>query len=225
MSSVRVDDVSEILQRGDQVWCKVVNIDDDGKIGLSMKFVNQGNGKDLDPNGVEWQRSEQKKKSMGDKPGKRAIELQAVLNTTCTQCGTKGHLASDCFATPDGKKYELLPEIEDDIVSAGAAAAAAEAVIETTQVPVESSDKLENKVKTKKLKRKKKSKKSKHSKHLENSSSDDSSSQEKKRKKKKKKHSKEAKKRKRKQSESDSDSSDKNKHSKKCKHSRSKYSD
>ncbi|KAF7991520.1 hypothetical protein HCN44_008891 [Aphidius gifuensis] len=243
VSSARVDDVCEILQRGERVWCKIVNIDDDGKIGLSMKLVNQGNGIDLDPNGVEWHRNEQKKKSktFGDKQERKVIELQAVLNTTCTQCGTKGHLSKDCFVTPDGKKYELLSDIEDDNDN--------DNISTVPKISDEKKKKIHEKSSKskKKLKKHKKSKKSKKSKHqTDESSSDDDdddddsfSDQQNKnnnKKKKKKKHSKEVKKRKRKY-ESESSSSDsaaaaadnnnivKEKHSKKCKHSRSKYSD
>lgn len=188
---------------------------EDGKIGLSMKLVNQGNGTDLDPNGIALQRDEQRRKTMV--PGqKRVIELQAVFNTTCSRCGTKGHLAKECFTPPDGTKYELLPELE------------AEATIPLPEAPAPANpEKDEKKSKHKKLKKRKKSKKSKHK--SECSSSDSSDEEERKKKKKKKKHSKEVKRKKRKHSESSSDESSdsiaKEKHSKKCKHSRSKHSD
>ncbi|KAJ9578865.1 hypothetical protein L9F63_004924 [Diploptera punctata] len=114
VSKVPVDDVTEILSRGDKVWCKVINITDDNKIGLSMKVVDQGNGKDLDPNGVQIHQDEQKRKAYVPGSRKKTIQLEAVFNTTCSKCGTHGHLARDCFKSPDGKTYELIPE--DDIV-------------------------------------------------------------------------------------------------------------
>ena len=216
-----MDEVANVLQQGETVWCKVINIGDDGKIALSMKRVNQGNGKDLDPNGVEQQMDEQRRKKIV--PGqKRSIELNAVFNTTCTKCGTRGHLASGCFMTPDGKKYELLPEIEG-----------------TTEPIVPKDDdnvvKEDKKVKSKKLKRRKKSKKLRH--HSDSSSdedTDDDDSSERKKKKRKKKSSKDSKKKKRKHSDSSSndDTNDtkgrregSDKKSKKCKHSRSKHDD
>lgn len=113
VSSAHVDNVAEILQKGERVWCKIISIGDDGKIGLSMKYVNQGSGTDLDPNGVELQRDMQKRKTV-EKYERKAIHLEAVLNTTCTKCGTAGHLSKDCFMSPDGKKYELIPEIEEE---------------------------------------------------------------------------------------------------------------
>ncbi|XP_076234946.1 zinc finger CCHC domain-containing protein 17 [Calliopsis andreniformis] len=221
VSTAHVDDVAEILQRGERVWCKIISIGDDSKIGLSMKYVNQGNGTDLDPNGVELQRDMQKKKTMG-KHESKAIHLEAVLNTTCTKCGTAGHLSKDCFMSPDGKKYELIPEIEEEA---------------PVQIQTETTEK-EKKHKHKKLKKKQKSKK-----HKQNTDDSDSDKKEVV-KKKKKKHSKDQKKKKKRKhnsSTSDESSSDSSSHdvkahkrkrseslekrAKKCKHSKSKYPD
>ncbi|CAK9814386.1 Zinc finger CCHC domain-containing protein 17 [Anthophora quadrimaculata] len=221
VSSAHVDNVAEILQKGERVWCKVISVGDDGKIGLSMKYVNQGSGTDLDPNGVQLQRDGQKKKTI-EKYERKAIHLEAILNTTCTKCGTAGHLSKDCFMSPDGKKYELIPEIDDEI----------------TVQPQTDTSKKEKKHKQKKLKKKKKDKKFKED--MENS---DSGEKEVIKKKKKKKYSKNQKKAKKKYDSSNDESSSgsfsshdvkahkrKNsesseKRTKKCKHSKSKHAD
>ncbi|CAK9822172.1 Zinc finger CCHC domain-containing protein 17 [Anthophora retusa] len=221
VSSAHVDNVAEILQKGERVWCKVISVGDDGKIGLSMKYVNQGSGTDLDPNGVQLQRDGQKKKTI-EKCERKAIHLEAILNTTCTKCGTAGHLSKDCFMSPDGKKYELIPEIDDEI----------------TVQPQTDTSKKEKKHKQKKLKKKKKDKKFKED--MENS---DSGEKEVVKKKKKKKYSKNQKKAKKKYDSSNDESSSgsfsshdvkahkrKNsesseKRTKKCKHSKSKHAD
>ncbi|CAH0386983.1 unnamed protein product [Bemisia tabaci] len=117
VSSTRVDDVTEVLQRGERIWCKVISINDDGKIALSMKVVDQGSGRDLDPNGVQMHLDEQRKKKGPDYNRKRAITLDAVFNVTCAKCKTRGHLAKDCFKGADGKTYELLSDNEDDSMS------------------------------------------------------------------------------------------------------------
>lgn len=214
--------MGEVLQRGERVWCKVISIGEDGKVALSMKLVNQGNGRDLDPNGVQLQLDEQKRKQMGRNDSKKVIVLEAIYKTVCTKCKTPGHLARDCFSTPDGKKYELLPEIEDE---------------EPISKPVNNLQTVnnENKPKEKKHKSKKskKRKKSKSSKQDDSNSDDSDSSDEKTKKKKKKSKEKKSKKKRRRDSSSDSDSSDNSvsnsndnkKHSKKCKHSRFKHSD
>nr|CAD7431305.1 unnamed protein product [Timema monikensis] len=115
VSSVSVSDVSEVLQPGERVWCKVINITDDNKLALSMKVVDQGNGMDLDPNGVQIEQDERRRKAHPSGTGRRIIELGAVLNTTCSKCGVHGHLANECFRSPDGKTYALVEEEKDDM--------------------------------------------------------------------------------------------------------------
>ncbi|CAH1402702.1 unnamed protein product [Nezara viridula] len=101
ISNSNVDDASDVLQKGDR---------DDGKISLSMKVVDQGDGKDLDPNGVQIHQDEQKRREKPNSSGRKKIELEAVFNTTCSKCGVHGHIAKDCFKDPTGKVYELLPD-------------------------------------------------------------------------------------------------------------------
>ncbi|XP_034192861.1 zinc finger CCHC domain-containing protein 17 [Osmia lignaria lignaria] len=223
VSSARVDDVAEILQKGERVWCKIISIGDDGKIGLSMKYVNQGSGTDLDPNGVELQRDTQKRKTI-EKHERKTIHLEAVLNTTCTKCGTAGHLSKDCFMSPGGKKYELIPEIEEE------------------QQPIvqPQTDDVTKKEKKHKEKRKKKRKVKKLKQNTDDSDSDRKEIV----KKKKKKYSKDQKRKRKKHNNSFSDESSNeslsshdvkahkrkhsdnsiDKHSKKSKHSKSKHS-
>lgn len=221
VSTAHVDNVADILQKGERVWCKVISVAEDGKVGLSMKHVNQGNGTDLDPNGVELQRDIQRRKNPGVTQ-RKVIQLEAVLNATCAKCGTKGHLSKDCFMSPDGKRYDLIPEIEEP--STG------EPACENRE------KKTQKKHKLKKQSKKKKSKKSKQD-------TDDSDSEDKERNKRKKKSSKERKKHRKKRGSSSSDSSDssssshdvkahKRKHAedcetrtKKCKHSKTKHPD
>lgn len=224
VSTAHVDDVAEILQKGERVWCKVISIAEDGKIGLSMKHVNQGNGTDLDPNGIELQRDMQRRKNPGVTQ-RRVIQLEAVLNTTCSKCGTKGHLSKDCFMSPDGKKYDLIPEVEEP------------------NIPETICEDKETKTQTEKKKHKLKKVKKKKSKKSKQTTGTDSNSEDKERSKRKKKSSKEHKKQRKKSSNSSGDSSDssssshdvkahKRKHfedyetrTKKCKHSKTKHPD
>ncbi|XP_058796794.1 zinc finger CCHC domain-containing protein 17-like [Phymastichus coffea] len=220
ISSSRVDDVADVLEIGERVWCKVISIQDDGKVGLSMKYVNQGTGKDLDPNNVQFQLDEQKRKKYNPREERKAIVLEAIYKTTCFKCKTPGHLAKDCFSMPDGKKYELLPEVEDE---------------ESPSLPQVSQPQTDNKNKEKekkhKIKKSKKRKKSK-SKHADSDSESNDLPDEKRKKKKKKKRSEEQKKKKKKQQSSltDSDSSsdsdneyESKRHAKKCKYSKIRH--
>ncbi|XP_075995478.1 zinc finger CCHC domain-containing protein 17 [Genypterus blacodes] len=114
MSATRVENASEIVDVGEKVWIKVIGRemrDDKVKLSFSMKSVNQGTGRDLDPNNVMAEQDARRRKQFRDHTGNR-ITLEAVLNTTCSKCGCKGHFTKDCFSAP-GLQYALLPE-EDD---------------------------------------------------------------------------------------------------------------
>ena len=52
MSSARIDEPGEMVDEGEEVYCKVISVEDD-KIALSMKVVNQSSGQDLDENNVQ----------------------------------------------------------------------------------------------------------------------------------------------------------------------------
>jgi len=100
--------LAEIVPEGEAVWVKVIGITHDQKIQLSMKYVGQSDGRDLDSNQVELamqgQRSRPAKES-------KVITLGAVLKTTCARCGGSGHLTKECYASEGGlsqKKYELI---------------------------------------------------------------------------------------------------------------------
>ncbi|KAK2830318.1 hypothetical protein Q5P01_018249 [Channa striata] len=115
MSASRVENASEIVDVGEQVWIKVIGREIQGekvKLSFSMKAVNQGTGRDLDPNNVMAEQDARRRKQFRDQTGNR-ITLEAVLNTTCSKCGCKGHFTKDCFSAP-GLQYALLPEEDDE---------------------------------------------------------------------------------------------------------------
>lgn len=111
MSSSRIESASEVVDMGEQVWIKVIGRemrDDKVKLSFSMKAVNQGTGQDLDPNNVMGEQDARRRRQFRDHTGNR-ITLEAVLNTTCSKCGCKGHFTKDCFSAP-GLQYALLPD-------------------------------------------------------------------------------------------------------------------
>ncbi|KAJ6663629.1 hypothetical protein lerEdw1_009708 [Lerista edwardsae] len=114
MSACRVDKPSELVDVGEKVWVKLIGKekkDDKLMLSLSMKTVNQGTGKDLDPNNVALDQDARRKRSFKDYTSQK-ITLEAVLNTVCKKCGCPGHFAQDCFMQPGGTKYTLIPEEE-----------------------------------------------------------------------------------------------------------------
>ncbi|XP_040045440.2 zinc finger CCHC domain-containing protein 17 [Gasterosteus aculeatus] len=115
MSASRVENASEIVDMGEKVWIKVIGRemrDDKVKLSFSMKAVNQGTGQDLDPNNVMGEQDARRRRQFRDHTGNR-ITLEAVLNTTCSKCGCKGHFTKDCFSAP-GLQYALLPDEDDE---------------------------------------------------------------------------------------------------------------
>ncbi|XP_016365286.1 nucleolar protein of 40 kDa-like [Sinocyclocheilus rhinocerous] len=158
MSSCRVDNPAEIVDVGEQVWIKVIGRemkDDKVKLSFSMKSVNQGTGRDLDPNNVIAEQDERRRRQFRDHTGQK-ITLEAVLNTTCKKCGCRGHFAKDCFSQP-GLQYSLVPEEEEE------------------QQPPQTSQQTQSEPqKRKKEKAAKKEKKKKKEKKRDSSSSDSS---------------------------------------------------
>ncbi len=53
LASYRVEDANEVVTQGQRVWVKVVEVDSNGKVSLSMKMVNQETGRDEDPDHFE----------------------------------------------------------------------------------------------------------------------------------------------------------------------------
>ncbi|MED6239930.1 hypothetical protein ATANTOWER_013328 [Ataeniobius toweri] len=154
MSASRVENASEIVDVGERVWIKVIGREIQGdkvKLSFSMKAVNQGTGQDLDPNNVMADQDARRRKQFRDHTGNR-ITLEAVLNTTCSKCGCKGHFTKDCFSAP-GLQYALVPEEDDEEAQQQQTA---------TLRPPQDSDKKKKK-KEKKMKKKKKKRERKES--------------------------------------------------------------
>ncbi|CAG8507197.1 8686_t:CDS:2 [Paraglomus occultum] len=101
ISKYRSENVGEILEVGDIVWVKVIGVEEqDGKtkIKLSMRYVDQGRGEDLDPNNVQLSQDQNRHKSTSASKMVNPIEIaDAVVNATCRRCGGKGHMDTDCF--------------------------------------------------------------------------------------------------------------------------------
>ncbi|KAF8946063.1 Nucleolar protein of 40 kDa [Haplosporangium gracile] len=118
--------ISDVVAVGDQVWVKVTSLQDD-KIALSMKYVSQGSGEDLDPNLVQLTGAEDKRRTHAGFVDKAPISIEqggVLLKTVCSKCGASGHLATECFST--GEKFELLEDDDDDGIAYGGSGAGQE---------------------------------------------------------------------------------------------------
>lgn len=166
MSASRIENASEIVDVGEQVWIKVIGREirgDKVKLSFSMKAVNQGTGRDLDPNNVMAEQDARRRKQFRDHTGNR-ITLEAVLNTTCSKCGCKGHFTKDCFSAP-GLQYALLPEEDDEEPRQQQQQPSA-------VTPQEDADKKKKKKKEKKMKKKRKRERKESESNSDSSSND-----------------------------------------------------
>ncbi|XP_033099520.1 nucleolar protein of 40 kDa-like [Anneissia japonica] len=201
ISSSKVEDAKDVLNVGEKVFCKVISLgEDNDKIALSMKCVNQGSGKDQDPNHLLTIQDEQRRK-FGGGYVKPKIELGAIYNTNCRQCGGQGHIASDCFQAPGSKTYDLIPDID-------------------LELPPPEVIKAPHHHKKKKKEKMKKHKRTKHYSETDSSSEDD----EPKKKSKHKKNKKSKSSHKHTRSSSDSDDSSSNEPKRKSKHEKNRKS-
>jgi predicted RNA-binding protein with RPS1 domain len=102
VSNYRIENPSDLnsmftVSAGEEVWVKVIKISDDmEKYSLSIKYVNQRDGTDLDPNHVNATRDSERSKNPGMPRERGAITLDYKYNITCPQCGGTGHLAKEC---------------------------------------------------------------------------------------------------------------------------------
>ncbi|KAG0363076.1 Nucleolar protein of 40 kDa [Gamsiella multidivaricata] len=116
LSNHFVEHVADVVAVGDNVWVKVTSIQDD-KIALSMKYVNQGEGRDLDPNLVQLSETEDKRRVHTGFVDRGPISIEeggVLLKTVCKKCGAAGHLAAECFS--GGERFELLRDDDDSDV-------------------------------------------------------------------------------------------------------------
>ena len=115
----KVDDINEVVSINQEVYVKVMKVEYDemsrrSKLSLSIKYADQYTGADRDPNNIEAELQEKARNyAINSSYANRGpVVLEAVLNTVCTKCGGKGHLATECYNST-GQKYELIEEPED----------------------------------------------------------------------------------------------------------------
>jgi predicted RNA-binding protein with RPS1 domain len=129
MCDFRVESTEDVVAVDDDVWVKVISVEE-GKVSLSMRFVSQTDGHDLDPEneklGQTMQRrgpntSEAKPITAEEAVRKYVCGMSGFFppmaddvghRARCGKCGNAGHLTTDCRVV-GGQKYEMITE--DDI--------------------------------------------------------------------------------------------------------------
>ena len=113
ISNARVEseDIPSILAVGDEAWLKVVSVDEGmGRIGLSMKLVSQGDGRDLDPSHTEAAADGERGKGGGGGRGRnREEEMEQRAQKAALMVPEYGGKQLG-----GGEKYELVSDGEDD---------------------------------------------------------------------------------------------------------------
>jgi len=85
------------------------------KFNLSIKFVQQRDGTDKDPNNVQLMLLQKKSKVIPPPRGRIEID-ETRLPIICSKCGCKGHLPSECYSIGSG--YQLLSSEDEQRVEA-----------------------------------------------------------------------------------------------------------
>jgi len=197
LASFKVDSVEKAVGVGESVWVKVIKVEEGGsKVGMSMKYVDQTSGQDLDPQNIQLQADEARsqRSSNFDDANKRKngpIELGAIHEVDCTRCGARGHLATECMAGVGEKFDQGLPTFQQAASNHDTSAAAATAAPASSSSHSSSASlakiqealaliqaaKEAKRAKKEKKRLKKESKKKKHKKHHKKRKYSDSESE------------------------------------------------
>lgn len=71
-------ETKDVVDMGDEVWVKVCEVEPEaGKMSLSMKYVSQASGRDLDPEGAEY---ECEKNRRGERGGNRNRDQKITID-------------------------------------------------------------------------------------------------------------------------------------------------
>jgi predicted RNA-binding protein with RPS1 domain len=121
----RIEKISDLYSEesiGDRVWVKVVGVQTEPrmKISLSLKFVNQQTGQDLDPDNTLWMEEQafkaasQQKAGTGTGPPQATPAPLTIANNTlfCVRCGTVGHEEATCPFFKDHRKKSLAVAVD-----------------------------------------------------------------------------------------------------------------
>ena len=112
----KVESIDDVLTLNQDCYIKVLSVEMQAngrpRISLSIKYANQSDGTDRDPNKIEQEMEEKRRQPRGDQAtAQSTIELGAIFNTVCLRCGQPGHIATECFVT-GSKTYDLI--VDDD---------------------------------------------------------------------------------------------------------------
>jgi predicted RNA-binding protein with RPS1 domain len=183
-STMRIENVEDVLELGQEVFVKVMKVEmQEGqgsgppraKISLSIKWVSQTDGSDKDPEGIEQEAEERRRRPKDGAGATSAVPggLSAASGM-CSKCGQRGHLDTECF-TRAGQNYELVPIGDEGVTTKLLPDDNKKRKEEKKQAKREKKRAKKEKKEKKKEKKEKKQKKEKKERRRESSSSRSSS--------------------------------------------------
>jgi len=136
LSKQKVEKSADVLDLGQECWVKVIKVEHQevppgapprAKVSLSLKLVAQLDGTDLDPENIELENDERKRKpreAPATNHSQPNASTDAAHGGTCSRCGGRGHHASECFNPIGGSKYDLVATTDGDTAAMAMAAVA-----------------------------------------------------------------------------------------------------
>lgn len=103
--------VNDVVSSNEEVFVKVISVDEElGKYSLSIKYVNQSTGEDLDRNLLKLMREKDRNKQVHHFEEKMPNKRDEYVDMMCSRCGTYGHLAAECVVNLNEtqKRYDLV---------------------------------------------------------------------------------------------------------------------
>lgn len=112
---IKPSEINDVISIDDEVYVKVIKIENLEKYSLSIKYVNQRTGEDLDPNLIKLTKEQDFRKKVNHYEEKEPEQEDAYVDTICTRCGTYGHLAAECVVNLKApqKKYDMIMDPDD----------------------------------------------------------------------------------------------------------------
>lgn len=110
---VRGSEINDVIAINEEVHVKVISVDEEeAKYSVSLKYVNQTTGEDLDANLLKLTKDRDRQKQVQHFVERKPTERDEYVDMLCSRCGTHGHLAAECVVNLNDpqKKYDLISD-------------------------------------------------------------------------------------------------------------------
>jgi predicted RNA-binding protein with RPS1 domain/Ni/Co efflux regulator RcnB len=112
MMSYRVEDPNDVVDQGQKVWVKVLEVDTNNKVSLSMKLVDQTSGRDEDPDNVEASGAQGRKGGGGNRGPIQFSEQTMLGSVKLGQGSQMGGWQYDLVGSDEEAAYQAEADME-----------------------------------------------------------------------------------------------------------------